>query len=249
MNFWATGERDGLESLGTAGASEISVMTEDTVFRGDCPRPSCPARTAWYWPSATAFYVSKCIRTSAMIRDAVTIRNAAALTSSPQATEEHERMKPKNTICLWYDKDALDAAQFYAATFPDSKVTPVHKAPGDYPSGKAGDVLTVEFTVVGIPCLGLNGGPMFKHNESFSFQIATDNQDETDRYWNAIVGNGGVESQCGWCKDRWGLSWQITPRVLTDAMAAGGSEAKRAFAAMMTMRKIDISAIEAARRG
>jgi predicted 3-demethylubiquinone-9 3-methyltransferase (glyoxalase superfamily) len=158
-------------------------------------------------------------------------------------------MKPKNTICLWYDKDALDAAQFYAATFLDSKVTAVHKAPGDYPSGKAGDVLTVEFTVVGIPCLGLNGGAMVKHNESFSFQIATDNQEETDRYWNAIVGNGGAESECGWCKDRWGLSWQITPRTLTDALAAGGAEAKRAFAAMMTMRKVDIAKIEAARRG
>jgi len=158
-------------------------------------------------------------------------------------------MKPKNTICLWYDKDALDAAQFYAATFPDSKVTAVHKAPGDYPGGKAGDVLTVEFTVVGIPCLGLNGGPMFKHNESFSFQIATDNQHETDRYWNAIVGNGGVESQCGWCKDRWGLSWQITPRALVDALSAGGAESKRAFAAMMTMKNIDIAKIEAARRG
>jgi predicted 3-demethylubiquinone-9 3-methyltransferase (glyoxalase superfamily) len=158
-------------------------------------------------------------------------------------------MKPKNTICLWYEKDALDAAQFYAATFPDSKVTAVHKAPSDYPSGKAGDVLTVEFTAVGIPCLGLNGGPMVKHNESFSFQIATDNQEETDRYWNAIIGGGGTESECGWCKDRWGLSWQITPRALTGALGAGGAEAKRAFAAMMTMRKIDIAKIEAARRG
>ena len=123
-------------------------------------------------------------------------------------------MTPKNTICLWFDKDAQDAARFYAATFPDSEVTAVHKAPGDYPSGKEGDVLTVEFTVLGIPCLGLNGGPQFKHSEAFSFQIATDNQEETDRYWNAIVGNGGQESQCGWCKDRWGLSWQITPRAL-----------------------------------
>ncbi len=139
-------------------------------------------------------------------------------------------MKPKNTICLWFDKDAHEAARFYAATFPDSKVTAVHKAPGDYPGGKKGDVLTVEFTVVGIPCLGLNGGPAFRHTEAFSFQIATDNQEETDRYWNAIVGNGGTESQCGWCKDRWGLSWQITPRALTDALAAGGAEAKRAFA-------------------
>jgi predicted 3-demethylubiquinone-9 3-methyltransferase (glyoxalase superfamily) len=158
-------------------------------------------------------------------------------------------MKPKNTICLWFDKDALDAARFYAATFPDSEVTAVHNAPADYPSGKKGDVLTVEFTVLGIPCLGLNGGPVFRHSEAFSFQIATDTQEETDRYWNAIVGNGGAESACGWCKDRWGLSWQITPRVLTHALAAGGGEAKRAFEAMMTMKKIDIAAIEAARRG
>jgi predicted 3-demethylubiquinone-9 3-methyltransferase (glyoxalase superfamily) len=162
---------------------------------------------------------------------------------------EHTNMKPKNTICLWFDKDAHEAARFYAATFPDSEVTAVHKAPGDYPSGKEGDVLTVEFTVLGIPCLGLNGGPEFRHSEAFSFQIATDNQAETDRYWNAIVGNGGQESQCGWCKDRWGLSWQITPRTLTDALAAGGGEAKRAFAAMMPMKKIDIATIEAARRG
>ena len=156
---------------------------------------------------------------------------------------------PKNTICLWYNKDALDAARFYAATFPDSEVTAVHHAPSDYPSGKAGDVLTVEFTVLGIPCLGLNGGPAFPHSEAFSFQIATDTQEETDRYWNAIVGNGGQESECGWCKDRWGLSWQITPRALTSAMAAGGEEARRAFEAMMEMRKIDVAKIEAARRG
>jgi 2-polyprenyl-6-hydroxyphenyl methylase/3-demethylubiquinone-9 3-methyltransferase len=163
--------------------------------------------------------------------------------------KENRKMTPKNTICLWYDKDALGAAQFYAATFPDSKVMAVHKAPGDYPSGKAGDVLTVQFTVIGIPCLGLNGGSMFKHSEAFSFQISTDNQEETDRYWNAIVGNGGAESDCGWCKDRWGLSWQITPRVLMEALAAGGDEAKRAFAAMMTMKKIDVAKIEVARRG
>ena len=156
---------------------------------------------------------------------------------------------PKNTICLWFNKDALDAARFYAAIFPDSKVTAVHHAPSDYPSGHAGDVLTVEFTVAGIPCLGLNGGPDIKHSEAFSFQIATDTQEETDRYWKAIVGNGGEESQCGWCKDRWGLSWQITPRVLSSAMAAGGAEAKRAFEAMMEMKKIDIAKIEAARRG
>ena len=158
-------------------------------------------------------------------------------------------MQSKNTICLWFDKDAEAAARFYAATFPESEVTAVRKAPADYPDGKAGDVLTVEFTVCGIPCLGLNGGPAFKHSEAFSFQIATDDQEETDRYWNAIVGNGGEESACGWCRDRWGLSWQITPRVLTDALAAGGEEAKRAFDAMMSMQKIDVAAIEAARRG
>ncbi|UFS64004.1 VOC family protein [Paracoccus denitrificans] len=155
----------------------------------------------------------------------------------------------KNTICLWYDKDAEAAARFYAETFPDSAVTAVRHAPSDFPSGKAGDVLLVEFTVAGIPCLGLNGGPTFQHNEAFSFQIATDDQEETDRYWNAIVGNGGQESACGWCKDKWGVSWQITPRVLTDALAAGGDEAKRAFDAMMEMTRIDVAAIEAARRG
>jgi len=155
----------------------------------------------------------------------------------------------KNTICVWYDKDAEAAAQFYASVFPDSEVRAVHRAPGDYPSGKKGDVLTVDFTVAGIPCIGLNGGPMFKHSEAFSFQIATDDQEETDRYWNAIVGNGGQESACGWCKDKWGVNWQITPRTLTEAMAAGGGEAKRAFAAMMDMKKIDVAAIEKARRG
>ena len=158
-------------------------------------------------------------------------------------------MIPKNLICLWYEKDAEAAARFYAKTFPDSKVTAVHKAPGDFPGGKKGQVLTVEFTVLGIPCLGLNGGPVFKQSEAFSFQVATDDQAETDRYWNAIVKNGGRESQCGWCKDRWGLSWQITPRVLTEAMAAGGAEAQRAFAAMMEMGKIDVARIEAARHG
>ena len=157
--------------------------------------------------------------------------------------------KDKNTICLWFEKGALAAAEFYAATFPDSKVTSVQKAPSDFPSGKAGDVLTVEFTVCGIPCMGLNGGSYFKQSEAFSFQIATDNQEETDRYWNAIVGSGGKESQCGWCKDKWGVSWQITPRALTDALAAGGAGGKRAFDAMMTMKKIDVAAIEAARRG
>jgi predicted 3-demethylubiquinone-9 3-methyltransferase (glyoxalase superfamily) len=163
--------------------------------------------------------------------------------------EENTNMIPKNTICLWFDKDAHEAARFYAATFPNSEVAAVHKAPGDYPGGKKGDVLTVEFTVLGIPCLGLNGGSTFKHSEAFSFQIATDNQEETDRYWKAIVSNGGAESACGWCKDRWGLSWQITPRALTDALAAGGGEAKRAFEAMMSMKKIDVATIEAARRG
>jgi len=155
----------------------------------------------------------------------------------------------KNTVCIWYDKDAEAAARFYAEVFPDSAVTAVHHAPGDYPSGHEGDVLMVEFTVAGMPCLGLNGGPIFKHSEAFSFQISTEDQEETDRYWNAIVGNGGQESECGWCKDRWGISWQITPRVLMEAMAVGGSEAKRAFNAMMTMKKIDVAAIEAARRG
>ncbi|MCB9869689.1 MAG: VOC family protein [Planctomycetes bacterium] len=158
-------------------------------------------------------------------------------------------MKPKNTICLWFDHDALDAAQFYCATFPDSEITAVHRAPDDYPNGKQGDVLTVEFTVLGIPCLGLNGGPLFQHCEAFSFQVATDDQEETDQYWDAILSNGGQASQCGWCKDRWGLSWQITPRTLTEALAAGGAEAQRAFQAMMTMGKIDVAAIDAARRG
>jgi predicted 3-demethylubiquinone-9 3-methyltransferase (glyoxalase superfamily) len=154
----------------------------------------------------------------------------------------------KNTICLWYDQDAETAARFYAETFPDSSVRGVHRAPSDYPGGKAGNVLIVHFTVMGVPCVGLNGGPTFKHNEAFSFQVATDSQEETDRYWNAIVGNGGRESQCGWCKDKWGISWQITPRVLTEALAAGGQVAKRAFEAMMPMKKIDVAAIEAAMR-
>lgn len=159
-------------------------------------------------------------------------------------------MTPKNTICLWFDGTALDAAEFYARTFPDSRVGAVHHAPGDYPSGKAGDVLTVDFTVMGIPCLGLNGGPTFRHSEAFSFQVATDDQAETDRLWDAIVGNGGEESACGWCRDRWGLSWQITPRVLTEAMTGSDqAAAARVFAAMMQMRKIDVAAIEAARRG
>ncbi|WP_017524475.1 VOC family protein [Pusillimonas noertemannii] len=159
-------------------------------------------------------------------------------------------MPSKNTICLWYDNDARDAATFYAQTFPDSSVGNVLRAPADFPSGKKGDVLTVEFKVMGIPCLGLNGGPAFKHSEAFSFQVATDDQAETDRLWNAIVKNGGQESDCGWCKDKWGLSWQITPRILTEAINdPDPAAAKRAFEAMMTMRKIDIAAIETAWRG
>jgi predicted 3-demethylubiquinone-9 3-methyltransferase (glyoxalase superfamily) len=156
----------------------------------------------------------------------------------------------KNTICLWYDRDAEAAARFYAETFPDSSVGAVHRAPGDSPSGKEGAVLVVEFTVMGIPCIGLNGGPHFKHNEAFSFLVATDDQTETDRYWNAIVGQGGQESMCGWCKDKWGVSWQITPRALTNAtMGSDPAAAKRAFDAMMQMKKIDVAAIEAAVRG
>ena len=171
----------------------------------------------------------------------------------PVATTGEIRMAgnkaPKNMVCIWYDKDAEAAARFYTSVFLDSSITAIHLAPSDYPSGKAGDVITVEFIVAGIPCIGLNGGPVFQHNEAFSFQIATDSQEETDRYWNAIVGNDGQESECGWCKDRWGISWQITPRVLTEALAVGGAEAKRAFDAMMTMKKIDVATIEKARRG
>lgn len=155
----------------------------------------------------------------------------------------------KNRVCLWFEHGAEDAAQFYAGLFPDSSVGTAHRAPSDYPNGKSGDVLTVEFVVAGIPCMGLNGGPQFKHTEAFSFQICTEDQEETDRYWNALVRNGGSESMCGWCKDRWGISWQITPRVLIDAMAQGGDVAKRAFDAMMPMRKIDVGIIESARRG
>jgi len=156
----------------------------------------------------------------------------------------------KNTICLWYDGDAEAASRFYSETFPDSRVDAVHKAPGDYPSGKEGSVITVDFTVMGIHCIGLNGGPMFKHSEAFSFQVATETQEETDRYWNAIVDNGGEESQCGWCKDKWGLSWQITPIALTEGVTdPDPAVAKRVFNAMMTMKKIDIATIEAARRG
>jgi predicted 3-demethylubiquinone-9 3-methyltransferase (glyoxalase superfamily) len=164
-------------------------------------------------------------------------------------TSSEEAAMAKNTICLWYDKDAEAAARFYTETFPDSSLGAIIRAPGDYPAGVEGNVLVVEFTVAGIACIGMNGGPNMTHSEAFSFQISTEDQEETDRYWNAIVGNGGKESECGWCKDRWGISWQITPRVLMDAMRAGGDEAKRAFGAMMTMKKIDVAAIEAARRG
>ena len=159
-------------------------------------------------------------------------------------------MNNKNTICLWYNGDALEAATFYAQTFPDSEVKAVHRAPGDYPAGKQGDELTVEFTVLGIPCVGLNGGPLFKHSEAFSFQVSTDDQEDTDRLWHAIIDNGGQASACGWCKDKWGLSWQISPRVLVDAVTSKDpAVAKRAFEAMMTMTKIDIAAIEAAIAG
>ena len=159
-------------------------------------------------------------------------------------------MNNKNTICLWYNGDALEAATFYAQTFPDSEVKAVHRAPGDYPAGKQGDELTVEFTVLGIPCVGLNGGPLFKHSEAFSFQVSTDDQEETDRLWHAIIDNGGRASACGWCKDKWGLSWQISPRVLVDAVTSKDpAVAKRAFEAMMNMTKIDIAAIEAAIAG
>lgn len=159
-------------------------------------------------------------------------------------------MIPKNTICLWYDGTALEAARFYASVFPDSQVRAVHHAPSDFPSGNEGDVLTVEFSVLGIPCLGLNGGPAFPQSEAFSFQVATADQAETDRYWNAIVGNGGRESACGWCKDRWGVNWQITPRVLTEAIASPDRAlARRAFEAMLQMTRIDVAAIEAAVRG
>lgn len=173
------------------------------------------------------------------------------ITNDHGSPEENEMMNPaKNTICLWYDGGAEEAARFYAATFPNSSVGAVHRAPGDFPSGKSGDVLTVEFTVMGIPCLGLNGGLAFTHSEAFSFQVATADQAETDRYWNAIVNNGGRESQCGWCKDKWGLSWQITPIALIKATTSQDkAAAKRAFDAMMKMKKIDVAAIEAAVRG
>ena len=177
------------------------------------------------------------------------IRPGAPTVEQTTPHKPKKAIATKNTICLWYNKDAEAAAKFYAETFPDSSVSAVHHAPGDYPSGKKGDVLTVEFTLCGIPCVGLNGGLQFKHSEAFSFQIATDDQAETDRLWNAVVGNGGQESQCGWCKDKWGLSWQITPRVLLDAVSGPNPlAAKRAFEAMMPMKKIDITKIEAALR-
>ena len=166
-----------------------------------------------------------------------------------RATVLYMNTIPKNTVCIWYEKEALEAATFYAATFPDSKVNNSQKAPSDFPDGKAGDVLTVNFTVCGIPCMGLNGGPMFKQSEAFSFQILTEDQAETDKYWNALVQNGGKESECGWCKDRWGVSWQIVPRTLMEGLSAGGAESKRTFDAMMTMGKIDVATIDAARRG
>jgi predicted 3-demethylubiquinone-9 3-methyltransferase (glyoxalase superfamily) len=158
-------------------------------------------------------------------------------------------MTHKNTICLWFEKDAEEAANFYSSVLPESSVDKVFRAPSDFPGGKKGDVLIVNFTVCGIPCMGLNGGPVFKQSEAFSFQITTEDQEETDKYWNAIVGNGGVESECGWCKDKWGVSWQITPRTLTEALSAGGEESKRAFDAMMTMKKIDVAVIDKSRKG
>src|SRR5947207_15603315 len=185
----------------------------------------------------------------AILRTGYTGNRSARSRLFPARGKLRSATMKKNTICLWYVRDAEEAARFYARTFPDSTVGAVHRAPADFPGGKAGQVLTVEFTVCGVPCLGLNGGDAFKQSEAFSFQIATDDQKETDRYWNAIVGNGGAESACGWCKDKWGLNWQITPRVLTEAMAKGGDVAKRAFVAMMEMKKIDVAAIEAAVRG
>lgn len=158
-------------------------------------------------------------------------------------------MTAKNTVCIWYNHNAEEAARFYASVFPDTHIGAIHRAPLDNPSSAEGAVLVVEFSVCGIPCIGLNGGPNFPQTEAFSFQIATDTQDETDRYWNAIIGNGGSANDCGWCKDRFGVNWQITPHTLTEALAKGGDEGRRAFAAMMTMQKIDIAAIDAARRG
>jgi len=184
------------------------------------------------------------------IRAAATRRTGCDAGAPSALSPQENAMIPRNTICLWYDGTALEAARFYASVFPDSQVRAVHRAPSDFPSGNEGDVLTVEFSVLGIPCLGLNGGPAFPQSEAFSFQVATADQAETDRYWNAIVGNGGRESACGWCKDRWGVNWQITPRVLTEAIASPDrAVARRAFEAMMQMTRIDVAAIEAAMRG
>jgi predicted 3-demethylubiquinone-9 3-methyltransferase (glyoxalase superfamily) len=181
---------------------------------------------------------------------AATRRDVGRICPLNQENEMPDKRISKNTVCLWYDGNAEEAARFYARTFPDSAVGAIQRAPADYPSGKEGDVIVVEFTVAGIPCIGLNGGPEFKHNEAFSFQIATEDQAETDRLWNAIVGNGGQESQCGWCKDKWGVSWQISPRILIESLSdPDRAAAKRVFEAMMPMRKIDIAKIEAARRG
>jgi predicted 3-demethylubiquinone-9 3-methyltransferase (glyoxalase superfamily) len=176
--------------------------------------------------------------------------NRASTARLPTGQNATEMNSAKNTVCLWYDRDAEEAANFYAKTFPDSKVGRVDRAPADYPAGKEGDAIVVHFSVMGIPCIGLNGGPTFKQTEAFSFQVLTEDQEETDRYWNAIVGNGGQESMCGWCKDKWGVSWQITPRVLVESLADPDREAsKRVFEAMMEMQKIDIAKIEAARKG
>lgn len=212
------------------------VLGSDLATRQERRDSSALGHPGWFSGEAKPIH----IRTKSSVK-ASTLHHNTARRITP--------MSPKNTICLWFNKDALDAAEFYAATFPETSVDAIHRAPSDFPGGEQGEVLVVHFTVLGIPCIGLNGGPAFTHSEAFSFQVATDDQEETDRYWNAIVGNGGQESACGWCKDKWGISWQITPRALTDAMAAGGDEAKRAFEAMMTMTKIDIAAIEAARRG
>ncbi len=191
----------------------------------------------------------KYVITSRVVRDRSGILREMSSVANP-GIRKTKMNRPKNTVCVWYDREAEAAAKFYASVFPNSKVTAVHRAPSDYPSGKEGDVITVEFTVLGIPCIGLNGGPAFKHSGAFSFQVATIDQEETDRYWNAIVENGGQENACGWCQDRWGISWQISPLALLNAVTGTDTAAaKRAFEAMMPMRKIDIATIEAAVRG
>ncbi|MBC7716996.1 MAG: VOC family protein [Pseudorhodobacter sp.] len=208
--------------------------------------------TGWWGPKDfTLLFDEKNLEPGGPWRMGMTRRGEKVVSAGVYAVPQKppKTMLAKNTICVWFDKDAQAAAHFYAATFPGSAVSAVHLAPSDFPGGKKGDVLTVDFSVAGVACLGLNGGPMFKHSEAFSFQIATDDQEETDRYWDAIVGNGGQESECGWCKDGWGLSWQITPRELTEALAAGGDDARRAFDAMMTMKKIDVAAMKAAQSG